>query len=61
MGGLPWSDIMEIIVYDLWLLTLWNAISLSKGRNQWIFLILKMENRIDFSALNLYDSVFLTK
>ena len=61
MGGLPWSDIMEIIVYDLWLLTLWNAISLSKGRNQWIFLILKMENRIAFSALNLYDSVFLTK
>ena len=31
IGWLPWFDILEIILYDLWLLTLWSAISVTKG------------------------------
>ena len=31
MGRLPWCDVLEIISYDLWLLTLWSAILVTIG------------------------------
>ena len=60
IGRLAWSDIMEIFLYDLWLLTLWRVISVTNGCIV-AFLYLN-DYKIRLFCLKLiYNNVFLVK